>query len=568
MDLVQGLLEVAHAGLAGVAVGYAQQGILGVLHLVLRETSPLEAPRNEVAPGDLELLAVDVAGEPDDLHPVDEGEGYRVHRVRRADEEDVRGVEGKVEIVIPEGHVLLGVEDLEQGARGIALEARAHLVDLVDHEHRVLGLYDLEALDDLSGHRADVGPPVALDLGLVPHAADRKAEELLSEGLGDGLADARLADSGRPHEADDGAAVVLLQLPHGEVLDDPVLHVVQPVVVGVQDGLRGLEVEALLGRRLPGKGADGVEVIPGDDELARIRVHQIEFLEFLLDDFLDLAFELEGLYLFLEPLVVAALRVDGNAELGLDRLELFPEEVIALALLDLLVDLVLYPLLDPEKLLFLFDEDEHGLHPVADVRDLQDPLLVDLVDVQDGGDEVGDLPRMIDVDHVESHLFREEGVVLGQRLHLREEGSGEGLHLVGVVGLVIHVLDGGYDGILVVEEFLDAETLQRGDEDVDSAVGEVDLLDDLGRRADLVKVGARRLVVVLFFQEKTDDAVSLKDGVDGLDIILVAHHNRGENAGENGTTRQGNDRELVRENLIQGDDFAFCHAYLAVVNLP
>ena len=66
--------------------------------------------------------------------------------------------------------------------------------------------------DDLPGQRADVGTAVALDLGLVAHAADREAEELLAERPGYGPADAGLADAGRAHQAQDRALGVALQL--------------------------------------------------------------------------------------------------------------------------------------------------------------------------------------------------------------------------------------------------------------------------------------------------------------------------------------------------------------------
>ena len=74
----------------------------------------------------------------------------RVQRVGRGDEEDVGDVEGQVEVVVAEGDVLLGVQDLQEGGGGVALVGGAQLVDLVDHEHGVLRLHDLQALDDLA----------------------------------------------------------------------------------------------------------------------------------------------------------------------------------------------------------------------------------------------------------------------------------------------------------------------------------------------------------------------------------------------------------------------------------
>src|SRR5207247_10950650 len=59
-----------------------------------------------------------------------------------------------------ERRVLLGVEQLEHRARGVAPEVGAQLVDLVDQEDRVLRLRVAQRPQDRAGHRADVGAAV------------------------------------------------------------------------------------------------------------------------------------------------------------------------------------------------------------------------------------------------------------------------------------------------------------------------------------------------------------------------------------------------------------------------
>ena len=93
----------------------------------------------------------------------------------------------------------------------------------------------LHALDDLPGERADVGAAVAADGGLVVHAAERDADELAPERARDAAAERRLADAGRPDEAEDRALLVLLQLADGEVLEDALLDLLEAVVVLVED---------------------------------------------------------------------------------------------------------------------------------------------------------------------------------------------------------------------------------------------------------------------------------------------------------------------------------------------
>ena len=245
-DLARGLaqqvgdppLQVADAGLARVLADHDAQRVVADRHLLLAEAVRLELLRHEVLARDAGLLVLRVAGELDDVHPVEQRAGDRVELVRGADEEHLREVERQVEVVVAEVRVLLGVEHLEHRARRVAAEVGAHLVDLVDQHHRVLRLGVAQGADDRARHRADVGAAVAADLGLVAHAADREPDELAADRAGDRLAERGLADARRADEAEDRAGEVVLQLRDGEVLEDPLLDLLEVVVVLVEDRLR------------------------------------------------------------------------------------------------------------------------------------------------------------------------------------------------------------------------------------------------------------------------------------------------------------------------------------------
>ena len=188
-------LELADAGLARVVADDRPQAAVGEGDPRLPQPVALDLAGHEVALGDLELLLLGVAGELDDLHPVAQRTRHAVEVVGRADEHDLREVEGHVEVVVAEGRVLLGVEHLEHRRGGVAPPVGAHLVDLVDHEERVVGRRVAQRADDRAGHRAHVGAPVAADLGLVAHAADGDALEAAPERAGDRPPQRRLADA-------------------------------------------------------------------------------------------------------------------------------------------------------------------------------------------------------------------------------------------------------------------------------------------------------------------------------------------------------------------------------------
>ena len=138
---------------------------------------------------DRDLLLLGVAVDADHFHPVEERCGDGLEHVCRRDEQHVRKVELDFEVVIAEGVVLRRVEHFEQCRRGVAAEVRPDLVDLVEHDDGVHGAGLVQGRHEATGLRADVGAPVAADLGLVVHAAERDTHEAASEGARHGFAE-------------------------------------------------------------------------------------------------------------------------------------------------------------------------------------------------------------------------------------------------------------------------------------------------------------------------------------------------------------------------------------------
>ena len=223
------------------------------LDLLRRDAGLIHVFADEVALGDLHLFLHRVAGNLDDLHPVaqcglDGGEA-----VGGGEEHDLREVVVELEVVVVKRAVLFGVQNLEHGRGGVAVQVPAQLVDLVEDEERVGGARLLQVLDDPARHGADVGLAVAADFGFIPHAAEGHADILPAERLGDGLAERSLADARGAVQANDGGLHVALQLEYGEVLDDALLDLFQSIVVLIEDLLGVGEVEVVLGGDVPGQ---------------------------------------------------------------------------------------------------------------------------------------------------------------------------------------------------------------------------------------------------------------------------------------------------------------------------
>src|SRR5262245_64694178 len=125
--------------------------------------------------------------------------------------------------MIDERAVLLRIEHFEQGARGIAAEVRAELVDLVEHEQRVARAGATNAANDVARERADVGAAMPADLRFVAYTAERLAHELAAQRARDRLTERRLTGARRSGEAQDRRACVALEAAHDEILEDALL---------------------------------------------------------------------------------------------------------------------------------------------------------------------------------------------------------------------------------------------------------------------------------------------------------------------------------------------------------
>ena len=228
--------EVAQPRLARVAIRDEGQRLVGELDVPVVHAVIDEQLGQQVAPRDLDLLLHRVAGDLDDLHAVAQRAGNVEQIVRRADEQHRREIERQVQVVVDERPVLRGVEHLEHRRRRIARRPAArHLVDLVDHQHRIVHLHAPQRLDQQPGHRAHVRAPVAAHLRLVAHAAHRDPVARPPDRGADRLAQRRLARARRPDEAEDRPLRrPPAQLAHGEELENALLGLVQSVVSRVE----------------------------------------------------------------------------------------------------------------------------------------------------------------------------------------------------------------------------------------------------------------------------------------------------------------------------------------------
>ncbi len=287
--------------------------------------------------GDRDILFLGVAGQLDDLHSVLEGGRDRIQDIRGRDEEDLREIEWKIEVVISKAVILFRIEDLEERGRGVTPKIMAKLVHLVQHEDRILGLGAAQPVDDLAGQGTNVRSTMPADLRLVPDPPKRDARELPPQGTCDRTAEGGLSDARRPHEAEDRGLRAGPDLAHSEGFNDPLLYFLQAVVIFFEHLFGFVNVQLVVGKLVPRQTQDPIDVVSHHRCLRRHRRHHLEFFQLLIDFVLRFGGEF-----FLLELVLDLLNLVFEfilfAQFFLDRAHLFVQIILFLRALHLFLD--------------------------------------------------------------------------------------------------------------------------------------------------------------------------------------------------------------------------------------
>ena len=238
---------------------------------------------------------------------------------------------GTPKIVVAERGVLFGIEYLQHGGGRIALDARAHLVDLIQHHDTIARSHLPDRLNDVSRQRADISAPVAAYFGLVVDAAQAHANEFAIHRPGDRLAKGCLANAWRSDKTEDRSLTLRGELADRQIFDDALLDLVQPIMVFIEDATRFRDIDRCLLRQGPGELDQPIEIGSGHAVLGGGFRHPFQPPQLLARRLLDLGRHLglcNGLIEFGDLLRLAGI----VAKLTLDGRQLFSQQHLALAL--------------------------------------------------------------------------------------------------------------------------------------------------------------------------------------------------------------------------------------------
>ncbi len=447
-------------------------------------------------------------------------------------EHDAREVVIHVQVVVVEGVVLLGVKDFKKGRRRVSPEIDAHLVHLVQEKDGVDRSRLFHELDYLSRQRPDVGPPVAPYLGLVPHAAQGNPHELPPQRPGDRLGKGRFPHARGADEAENRAFQLVHQLADGEVLEDALLGLFEPVVVLVEDPGRPVYVDLVVGLLCPGERDEPVDIGPAHRRLRRHGRHHLQPLELaegLLRGLLRHALLLDLLLEFGK----LGLLVIPMTQLVLDRLHLLAQVELPLGLFHLLFHPAANPLFHLEYLYFPFEMGVNPLEPLCQRCGLEQLLFILYLEGKMPGDRIGKLLVIFDAGNGHQKL---RGQFLAQ-LHVLLEGA---LHVPGerfdadpVGGFRHGVFDEDLKIALLGDVVGDFRFPLALHEHLDRPVRHLHHLDDGAYGSHPVDMLRFRVILSgILLRCHHDDLVLSHRFLDGPDGLLPAHEKGGNHRWE------------------------------------
>ena len=85
--------------------------------------------------------------------------------------------------MVTKGMVLLRIQHLQKRGGRVTTEIRSHFIHLIQEEHGVHAACNLHAMDNATGHGADIGAAVAANFGFITNAAQGYAGKLAADSL-------------------------------------------------------------------------------------------------------------------------------------------------------------------------------------------------------------------------------------------------------------------------------------------------------------------------------------------------------------------------------------------------
>lgn len=232
------------------------------------------------------------------------------------------------------------------------------------------------------------------------------------------------------------------------------------------------------------------------------------------------------------------------AQLLLDRLHLFVQVVLALALFHLALHAPADALFDLQDVDLGFELREQVLETLDDREHLEDVLLLVELQRQTLGDHVGETACFVDARQRREDLRRDLLVQLHVLIELRHDRTAQRFRFgaVRMIGLERHHFAGELCLLFLDRQCLRA--LQPLDEHLHGTVRQLQHLQDVGNTTDFVHVLVGRFVLRRgLLGDEHDVLAAFHCCFEGLDRFRPAHEERNHHVRENDDVPQRQQRE-------------------------
>ena len=240
--------------------------------------------------------------------------------------------------MIPERIVLLTVQNFQQCRRRISLIVIAHFIDLVQQQQGILNARLPDGVRDPSRHGAHICLAMSTDLRLVTDTAQTDTNILLVKRLRNAPRHGRLAGSRRSYQTDDRTASLSSQNTYRQILQYTLLHLLQSVVLCIQNLPGARQVFAVLRRLIPRQFQQRFNICPLYHRLRMTARHILIPHDLLADLLFDLLRCNQFCRCFLKLFYIGIYRV--LTQFFLNILHLLPQNIVLLVLVNTTSDLL------------------------------------------------------------------------------------------------------------------------------------------------------------------------------------------------------------------------------------
>src|SRR6516165_1029385 len=98
------------------------------------------------------------------------------------------------------------------------------------------------------------------NLSFISHSPEADPHKLATKGVSDRLSQTRFAYAGWPEKTENRAVSLRIQVPHGQIFDQPPLNFFQIVVIAIKHLLRLIEIEIVVTQFVPWQIGNNLDV--------------------------------------------------------------------------------------------------------------------------------------------------------------------------------------------------------------------------------------------------------------------------------------------------------------------